>query len=308
MAEASSVVDFSAHTQHGVKAWLTPDGLSFSLRLTVPGPRRAARALRSAAGLAARALRASIWPLAPLTIAAIASAGAAAGLVARPLVAGAPHALACSAAAVLAAAAAARVALAALLRQQRAFIFSARGPPTLAARSWAFALRALAPPPYDTFAFQPVLPTQPVPALADTVRGFVAAARCVQSADALARTLADADDFLASAGPGLQRLLAVKAFWDTNYVSAFWQRFVYLRGRGSLAVGSNYYGENQLRRFSQNAPASLTNPSSPPFHSSLHPPQRSTQRAFARMRACTRARRTSCAQSRTLPCASTRAP
>lgn len=40
----------------------------------------------------------------------------------------------------------------------------------------------------------------------------------------------------------LQRYLFLKSWWSTNYVSDWWEEYVYLRGRGALMVNSNFYG------------------------------------------------------------------
>lgn len=41
----------------------------------------------------------------------------------------------------------------------------------------------------------------------------------------------------------LQRYLRLKAWWSSNYVSDWWEEYVYLRGRCPLVVNSNFYGE-----------------------------------------------------------------
>lgn len=40
----------------------------------------------------------------------------------------------------------------------------------------------------------------------------------------------------------LQRYLMLKSWWSTNYVSDWWEEYVYLRGRSPLMVNSNFYG------------------------------------------------------------------
>ena len=39
----------------------------------------------------------------------------------------------------------------------------------------------------------------------------------------------------------LQRYLWLKWLWSDNYVSDWWEEYVYLRGRTPLAINSNYY-------------------------------------------------------------------
>ncbi|KAK5914711.1 hypothetical protein CgunFtcFv8_009129 [Champsocephalus gunnari] len=47
-------------------------------------------------------------------------------------------------------------------------------------------------------------------------------------------------------GNRLQRYLKLKALWATNYVSDWWEEYIYLRSRGPIMVNSNYYGMDFL--------------------------------------------------------------
>lgn len=40
----------------------------------------------------------------------------------------------------------------------------------------------------------------------------------------------------------LQRYLLLKSWWSTNYVSDWWEEYVYLRGRSPIMVNSNFFG------------------------------------------------------------------
>lgn len=44
-------------------------------------------------------------------------------------------------------------------------------------------------------------------------------------------------------GPGrkMQRYLVLKSWWAANYVTDWWESYVYLHGRSSLMINSNYY-------------------------------------------------------------------
>ncbi|CAH2266905.1 jg2833, partial [Pararge aegeria aegeria] len=46
----------------------------------------------------------------------------------------------------------------------------------------------------------------------------------------------------------LQRYLVLKSWWSSNYVSDWWEEYVYLRGRSPLMVNSNFYGTDTLLR------------------------------------------------------------
>lgn len=51
------------------------------------------------------------------------------------------------------------------------------------------------------------------------------------------------EEFLSGGvGARLQRYLRLKWFMAENYVSDWWEEYVYLRGRSPLMINSNYYG------------------------------------------------------------------
>lgn len=50
-----------------------------------------------------------------------------------------------------------------------------------------------------------------------------------------------ANEFQNGIGVKLQRYLFLKSWWSTNYVSDWWEEYVYLRGRSPLMVNSNFY-------------------------------------------------------------------
>uniref|UniRef100_A0A4W4EYF4 carnitine O-palmitoyltransferase n=1 Tax=Electrophorus electricus TaxID=8005 RepID=A0A4W4EYF4_ELEEL len=55
-----------------------------------------------------------------------------------------------------------------------------------------------------------------------------------------------AKEFEDSLGSRLQWYLKLKALWASNYVSDWWEEYIYLRGRGPIMVNSNYYGMDFL--------------------------------------------------------------
>lgn len=56
------------------------------------------------------------------------------------------------------------------------------------------------------------------------------------------RMRALADEFQRGIGIKLQRYLMLKSWWSSNYVSDWWEEYVYLRGRSPIMVNSNFYG------------------------------------------------------------------
>uniref|UniRef100_A0A8C1BA99 Carnitine O-palmitoyltransferase 1, muscle isoform n=1 Tax=Cyprinus carpio carpio TaxID=630221 RepID=A0A8C1BA99_CYPCA len=50
-----------------------------------------------------------------------------------------------------------------------------------------------------------------------------------------------ANDFKKDPAPKLQKHLKLKSWWATNYVSDWWEEYIYLRGRDPIMVNSNFY-------------------------------------------------------------------
>lgn len=88
--------------------------------------------------------------------------------------------------------------------------------------------------------FQRSLPRLPVPALADTHERFLASVRPLLSPEEYDATVAAWKDFAASPlAAKLQQQLEARAARETNWLTEWWEKYIYLAGRGSL-YGSNY--------------------------------------------------------------------
>ena len=245
MAEAAAFVAYT-HT-HAVKAWVSDAGLTLTFSITIPGPRRIYRELRRHAFAALLGLRSAFYPLSSwtamtVTIAAalyVNKVGLSHGV--GPLTTAASLLLILLL--IVAATAAVQRCILSLLLRQHSFLFSAApGRPTLARRVWAGAIKALTQSNAQTNAFQNIIPRQPIPNLKATVSRFLDSAKCVQDVETFTRTLSDADDFLTGVGPRLNLILRARAIFKNHPHTDWWTKFVYLRGRESLMVNSNYYG------------------------------------------------------------------
>ena len=51
-----------------------------------------------------------------------------------------------------------------------------------------------------------------------------------------------AQEFQETIASRLQKYLVLKSWWSTNYVSDWWEEFVYLHSRDAIMVNSNFYG------------------------------------------------------------------
>ncbi|XP_004597220.2 carnitine O-palmitoyltransferase 1, brain isoform isoform X1 [Ochotona princeps] len=91
------------------------------------------------------------------------------------------------------------------------------------------------------FSYQRSLPRQPVPSVQDTVRKYLESVQPVLSDEDFDWTTVLAHEFLKLQASLLQWYLCLKSWWASNYVSDWWEEFVYLRSRNSLMANSNYY-------------------------------------------------------------------
>ena len=65
----------------------------------------------------------------------------------------------------------------------------------------------------------------------------------------------EALEFQNGVGKRLQRYLTFKSYISSNYVSDWWEEYVYLRGRSPIMVNSNFYALDTLKRISTNLQA-----------------------------------------------------
>ncbi|XP_062993403.1 palmitoyl thioesterase CPT1C isoform X2 [Elgaria multicarinata webbii] len=91
------------------------------------------------------------------------------------------------------------------------------------------------------YSYQASLPRLPVPAIKDTMQRYLESVRPLMADNEFQRMAGLARDFEQTLGPRLQWYLKLKSWWASNYVSDWWEEYVYLRGRGPLIVNSNYY-------------------------------------------------------------------
>ena len=108
-------------------------------------------------------------------------------------------------------------------------------------KAWALLVKLLSGSSPMLYSFQGSLPRLPVPGLKATTERYLESVRPVLDDEEYARMSELAAGFVANEGPSLQRYLVLKSWYARNYVSDWWQRFVYLRGRSSICINSNYY-------------------------------------------------------------------
>eukprot|EP00794_Sanderia_malayensis_P012656 gene12656-13956_t len=121
-------------------------------------------------------------------------------------------------------------------------IYESRGPFSLKTKIWAVLVKLLSGRNPSLYSFQKSMPTLPVPELNKTVEAFLESVRPLHTPEELLKLEQLAKEFQNGVGVKLQRYLTLKSYISSNYVSDWWERFVYLRSRSQLMINSNYYG------------------------------------------------------------------
>ncbi|XP_053986791.1 carnitine O-palmitoyltransferase 1, liver isoform isoform X1 [Hylaeus volcanicus] len=96
------------------------------------------------------------------------------------------------------------------------------------------------------YSFQGSLPRLPLPSVEDTMKRYLRSVRPLLDDANYARMETLANEFQNGIGVKLQRYLILKSWWATNYVSDWWEEYVYLRGRSPIMVNSNFYGVDAI--------------------------------------------------------------
>ncbi|XP_068170162.1 carnitine O-palmitoyltransferase 1, liver isoform isoform X2 [Antennarius striatus] len=99
------------------------------------------------------------------------------------------------------------------------------------------------------YSFQNSLPRLPVPSIKDTCSRYLESVQPLMDEEQYERMKGLTKDFEKNLGPRLQWYLKLKSWWASNYVSDWWEEYIYLRGRGPIMVNSNYYAMDFLYVF-----------------------------------------------------------
>lgn len=123
------------------------------------------------------------------------------------------------------------------------FMFETRGKGvSLTTKIWGIMLKTIIKLNKPSlYSFQATLPTLPVPNLKGTIQRYLQSMRPLCDDSNYERLTNEAQNFQNGIGKKLQRYLILKSWWATNYVSDWWEEYVYLRGRSPLMINSNYH-------------------------------------------------------------------
>ncbi|XP_048101290.1 LOW QUALITY PROTEIN: carnitine O-palmitoyltransferase 1, liver isoform [Alosa alosa] len=133
-----------------------------------------------------------------------------------------------------------------LLLSYHRWMFEQHGRISTATKVWVPLVRLLSGRKPLLYSYQTSLPHLPVPPIKDTLQRYLLSVRPLVSDEEFERLTKLGAEFERNLGNRLQRYLKLKALWATNYVSDWWEEYIYLRGRNSIMVNSNYYGMDFL--------------------------------------------------------------
>ena len=91
------------------------------------------------------------------------------------------------------------------------------------------------------YSYQYLLPYLPLPDLNDTINRYLRTVRPLMDDEKFKEIEKNAFLFRDGEGRRLQRYLVFKWLVSSNYVSDWWEEYVYLRGRSPIMVNSNFY-------------------------------------------------------------------
>lgn len=117
---------------------------------------------------------------------------------------------------------------------------------SLATRLWFLAVRIFEGSSPLLYSYQSCLPSLPLPSVADTMQRYLKSVKALNSDEEYKRLSQLAKEFQAGPGRRFQRYLWFKSWWAPNYVSDWWEEFIYLRGRGAIMVNSNFYASDAI--------------------------------------------------------------
>ncbi|XP_055939231.1 carnitine O-palmitoyltransferase 1, liver isoform-like [Argiope bruennichi] len=92
------------------------------------------------------------------------------------------------------------------------------------------------------YSFQSSLPRLPLPSLEETMERYLCTVRPLLNDERYEKMKQMTYEFQNGVGKKLQLYLWLKSWWSSNYVTDWWEDYVYLSGRAPLLVYSNCYG------------------------------------------------------------------
>ncbi|XP_071004603.1 carnitine O-palmitoyltransferase 1, liver isoform-like isoform X4 [Oncorhynchus clarkii lewisi] len=132
------------------------------------------------------------------------------------------------------------------LLSYHAWIFESHGKISFCTKLWLSLVKMLSGRRPLLYSFQTSLPRLPVPSVDDTITRYLESVRPLLDEEQYNQMEVVANDFKKDQAPKLQKYLILKSWWATNYVSDWWEEYIYLRGRSPIMVNSNFYSMDLL--------------------------------------------------------------
>uniref|UniRef100_A0A1B0AHR2 carnitine O-palmitoyltransferase n=1 Tax=Glossina pallidipes TaxID=7398 RepID=A0A1B0AHR2_GLOPL len=151
-----------------------------------------------------------------------------------------------------------------LLLMYKGWMYESRAPGSkvsLRTKLWAGAVKLFSSwNKPGLYSFQGSLPRLPIPSVHDTMTRYLRSVRPLLDDEKYQKMERLASEFEHTIGKKLQWYLILKSWWSTNYVSDWWEEYVYLRGRSPLMINSNFYGTDAIfMNLTQNQAARAAN-------------------------------------------------
>lgn len=105
------------------------------------------------------------------------------------------------------------------------------------------------------YSFQDTLPRLSVPPVKDTMKRYLRSVKPLLDDKTYEKVAKEAEEFENGIGKKLQKYLILKSWWATNYVSDWWEEYVYLKSRHPILVNSNVYGTDNINHPTRNQAA-----------------------------------------------------
>ncbi|XP_028813881.1 carnitine O-palmitoyltransferase 1, muscle isoform isoform X3 [Denticeps clupeoides] len=128
-----------------------------------------------------------------------------------------------------------------MLLSYHGWIFESHGKMSVSTRIWLSLVKMLSGRRPLLYSFQASLPRLPVPSVDDTIRRYLESVRPLLDDEQYTQMETVANEFKKDPAPKLQKFLKFKSWWAANYVSDWWEEYIYLRGRSPIMVNSNFY-------------------------------------------------------------------
>ncbi|XP_060102042.1 carnitine O-palmitoyltransferase 1, muscle isoform isoform X1 [Heteronotia binoei] len=128
-----------------------------------------------------------------------------------------------------------------LLLSYHGWMFEPHGRVSRTTKIWTAMVRLLSSRKPMLYSLQTSLPKLPLPKVEETIKRYLESVHHLMDPERYEQMEALARQFQKKMAPRLQKYLTLKSWWTTNYVSDWWEEYVYLRGRDPIMVNSNYY-------------------------------------------------------------------